>query len=72
MNPEEIQHTLEAIRGMRDNGITVLIVEHNMQILNLCDRVVVISFGEKSARSPGEVRSNQEVISAYFGADYVC
>ena len=47
MNPEEIQHTLDAIRGMRDNGITVLIVEHNMQILNLCDRVVVISFGQK-------------------------
>jgi branched-chain amino acid transport system ATP-binding protein len=73
MNPEEIQHTLEAIRGMRDNGITVLIVEHNMQILNLCDRVVVISFGEKVVEgTPGEVRSNQEVISAYFGADYVC
>ena len=73
MNPEEIQHTLDAIRGMRDNGITVLIVEHNMQILNLCDRVVVISFGQKVCEGlPDEVRSNQEVISAYFGADYVC
>jgi branched-chain amino acid transport system ATP-binding protein len=73
MNPEEIQHTLGAIRGMRDNGITVLIVEHNMQILSLCDRVVVISFGQKICEGlPSEVRSNQEVISAYFGADYVC
>jgi branched-chain amino acid transport system ATP-binding protein len=73
MNPEEIQHTLDAIRGMRDHGITVLIVEHNMQILNLCDRVVVISFGQKVVEgTPSEVRSNQEVISAYFGADYVC
>jgi len=73
MNPSEIQHSLDAIRGMRDNGITVLIVEHNMQILSLCDRVVVISFGQKICEGPPEeVRSNQEVISAYFGADYVC
>jgi branched-chain amino acid transport system ATP-binding protein len=73
MNPEEIEHSLDAIRGMRDNGITVLIVEHNMQILNLCDRVVVISFGQKICEGlPDEVRANTEVISAYFGADYVC
>lgn len=73
MNPEEIQHSLDAIRGMRDNGITVLIVEHNMQILSLCDRVVVISFGQKICEGlPDEVRANTEVISAYFGADYVC
>jgi branched-chain amino acid transport system ATP-binding protein len=73
MNPSEIQRSLDAIRGMRDNGITVLIVEHNMQILSLCDRVVVISFGEKICEgSPEEVRANSEVISAYFGADYVC
>lgn len=73
MNPGEIQHSLDAIRGMRDNGITVLIVEHNMQILNLCDRVVVISFGKKITEGlPSEVRANQEVISAYFGTDYVC
>jgi branched-chain amino acid transport system ATP-binding protein len=73
MNPGEIQYSLDAIRGMRDNGITVLIVEHNMQILNLCDRVVVISFGKKITEGlPEEVRSNAEVISAYFGTDYVC
>jgi branched-chain amino acid transport system ATP-binding protein len=73
MNPSEIQYSLDAIRGMRDNGITVLIVEHNMQILSLCDRVVVISFGEKICEGlPAEVRANEEVISAYFGADYVC
>ena len=73
MNPSEIQYSLDAIRGMRDHGITVLIVEHNMQILSLCDRVVVISFGEKICEgSPEEVRANEEVISAYFGADYVC
>ncbi len=73
MNPSEIQYSLDAIRGMREHGITVLIVEHNMQILKLCDRVVVISFGQKICEGlPEEVRANQEVISAYFGADYVC
>ena len=73
MNPSEIQHSLDAIRGMRDNGMTVLIVEHNMQILSLCDRVVVISFGQKICEGlPEEVRTNQEVVSAYFGADYAC
>ncbi len=73
MNPGEIQDSLDAIRSMRDNGITVLIVEHNMQILALCNRVVVISFGKKITEGlPEEVRSNTEVISAYFGTDYVC
>jgi len=73
MNPGEIQYSLDAIRGMREHGITVLIVEHNMQILGLCDRVVVISFGKKITEGlPAEVRANQEVISAYFGTDYVC
>jgi ABC-type branched-subunit amino acid transport system ATPase component len=44
-----------------------------MQILKLCDRVVVISFGEKIFEGlPGEVQANTEVISAYFGTDYVC
>jgi branched-chain amino acid transport system ATP-binding protein len=73
MNPSEIRSSLDAIRSMRDSGITVLIVEHNMQILNLCDRVVVISFGKKITEgTPDEVRANSEVISAYFGTDYVC
>jgi len=73
MNPSEIENSLEVIRGMREHGMTVLIVEHNMQILSLCDRVVVISFGQKICEgSPQEVRANEEVISAYFGAEYVC
>ncbi len=73
MNPSEIRSSLDAIRSMRDSGITVLIVEHNMQILNLCDRVVVISFGKKITEgTPAEVRANSEVVSAYFGTDHVC
>jgi branched-chain amino acid transport system ATP-binding protein len=71
MSPEEIDFTLKAIRKMRDQGMTVLIVEHNMQILDLCDRVVVISFGQKICEgSPKQVREDKEVIRAYFGGEH--
>ncbi len=71
MNPSEIEFSLNAIKKMREGGITILIVEHNMQILNICDRVVVISFGQKICEgSPKEVRENRDVISAYFGGEH--
>jgi branched-chain amino acid transport system ATP-binding protein len=72
MNPSEIDFTLTNIRKTQQQGVTVLIVEHNMQILDLCDRVVVISFGQKICEGlPGEVRENQEVITAYLGGGHV-
>jgi branched-chain amino acid transport system ATP-binding protein len=72
MNPSEIEYSLNTIRKMREQGVTVLIVEHNMQILDLCDRVVVISFGQKICEGlPQEVRENKEVIAAYFGGTHV-
>jgi branched-chain amino acid transport system ATP-binding protein len=68
MNPSEISYSLNVIKSLREEGITVLIVEHNMQILDWCDRVVVISFGQKICEGlPKEVRENKEVISAYLG-----
>jgi ABC-type branched-subunit amino acid transport system ATPase component len=68
MNPEEIEFTLGNIKRTREQGVTILIVEHNMQILDLCDRVVVISFGQKICEGlPAEVRENRDVITAYFG-----
>jgi branched-chain amino acid transport system ATP-binding protein len=72
MNPSEIDFTLMNIRKMKQQGVTILIVEHNMQILELCDRVVVISFGQKICEGlPREVRENQDVITAYFGGGHV-
>ena len=72
MNPSEIEFSLNSIRKMHDQGITTLIVEHNMQILDLCDRVVVISFGKKICEGPPkEVRENEDVISVYFGGEHV-
>ena len=72
MNPSEIDFTLTNIRKTQQQGVTVLIVEHNMQILDLCDRVVVISLGQKICEGlPREVRENQEVITAYLGGGHV-
>jgi branched-chain amino acid transport system ATP-binding protein len=71
MNPSEIEFTLNSIRQTKENGVTFLIVEHNMQILDLCDRVVVINFGEKICEGlPGEVREDKQVIRAYFGGEH--
>jgi len=71
MNPSEIEFTLDSIRQTREQGVTFLVVEHNMQILDLCDRVVVINFGEKICEgSPGEVRDDKQVIRAYFGGEH--
>jgi branched-chain amino acid transport system ATP-binding protein len=73
MNPAEIGHSLDAIRRMQESGITVLIVEHNMQILGLCDWVVVISFGQKICEGIAkDVRENADVVAAYFGDSNAC
>jgi branched-chain amino acid transport system ATP-binding protein len=72
MNLSEIDFTLSNIRKTQQQGVTVLIVEHNMQILDLCDRVIVISFGQKICEGlPREVRNNKDVIAAYFGDGHV-
>jgi branched-chain amino acid transport system ATP-binding protein len=71
MNPDEIDSALKNIRNTQQQGVTILIVEHNMQILDLCDRVVVISFGQKITEGlPQEVRANEAVIKAYFGDEH--
>ncbi len=72
MNPDEIDFTMTAIKKTKQQGITLVLVEHNMQIMDLCDRVVVINFGQKIAEGlPKEVRKNKDVIRAYFGGEHV-
>jgi branched-chain amino acid transport system ATP-binding protein len=71
MNPDEIDFTMTAIRKTQQQGMTFVVVEHNMRIMDLCDRVVVINFGHKIAEGlPEEVRRNKEVILAYFGGEH--
>jgi len=70
MSAEEVDRTLEIIAGIRARGTTVLLIEHNMRaVMKICDRIVVINFGQEIARgTPEEVRQNQEVVKAYLGA----
>ena len=71
MTPEEIRLGMEVIRKVHSQGIAILIVEHNMQVMELCDRVVVLNFGHKIAEGlPEEVRQNRDVIQAYFGVEH--
>ena len=71
MNPDEIDFTMTAIRKTRQQGVTFVVVEHNMRIMDLCDRVVVINFGKKITEGlPEEVRKNKDVIQAYFGGEH--
>ena len=71
MNPDEIDFTMKAISQTREQGVTIVVVEHNMRIMDLLDRVTVINFGHKIAEGkPEEVRKNKEVILAYLGGEY--
>jgi branched-chain amino acid transport system ATP-binding protein len=68
MNTDEITFTLEIMRRLRQEGMTILVIEHNMQILDLCDQVEAINFGQNICSGcVADVRNNPEVIKAYLG-----
>ncbi len=69
MNPEETRSMMGLVRQVRDRGITVLLVEHDMQaVMGLCDRITVVNFGQLLAEgSPAEIRAHPDVIEAYLG-----
>lgn len=71
MNPEETNEMMALINKIRANGVTVIMIEHDMKaVMGLCDRIVVINYGEKLAEgTPQEIQKNQEVIEAYLGRE---
>jgi branched-chain amino acid transport system permease protein len=66
---QEKQELARLLRGLRDEGMTVLLVEHDMDfVMSLTDRLVVLRFGEKLAEGPpGEIQRNPAVLEAYLG-----
>lgn len=73
MNPEETRHMMELLLRVRDRGVTLLLVEHDMQaVMGLCGQITVLSFGKLLAEgTPEEIRNSPQVIEAYLGsADY--
>lgn len=73
LRPAEVDEMVQIIKNLRDQGITIFVIEHIMRaIMALSDRIVVIHFGKKIAEgSPQEVASDENVIKAYLGDEYV-
>ena len=71
LNETETQTAAGLIKRIKEKGITILLVEHDMSlVMDISDEIVVLSFGEKIAEDhPSAIQQNQEVIRIYLGED---
>jgi branched-chain amino acid transport system ATP-binding protein len=68
MNKDEMTFTMDIMSRMKKQGMTILVIEHNMQILDLCDQVEAINFGQNICSGcVADVKNHPEVIKAYLG-----